>query len=393
MTLRLAFFSPLPPQHTGIADYSADLLPYLTQHADVDAFVDHPEQIRDDLRELVAVRPIESYAEHLWDYDMAIYQMGNSLHHRTALATALRFPGVLVLHDRTLHHLWASATAGTGDFPGYWRELAYAHGREGANRAWAISRGADTPLFDWPLSGRIVASSLGVLVHSAHLRAQLLRDHPTTEVAQIGQPIPLPRRVPMRELRDRLGLPEDGFVIITCGKITPEKRLDIVAEFYERLHRDHPKTAWLLAGEPDDSTAVWLESLLATEPGPSIRRLGYVPHLDDLYTYLAAADVCINLRNPSAGETSATVLRAMASGTPVVVSDSGWYRELPEVCAPRIVHDGDEVNQLCTAVAPWLQDRDLCADAGEASRDYVATTCDPHEVALGYLRTVQEAIG
>ena len=393
MTLRLACFSPLPPQHTGIADYSADLLPYLTQHADVDAFVDHPEQVREDLRELLTVHPIESYAERLWDYDMAIYQMGNSLHHYSTLATALRFPGVLVLHDRTLHHLLASVTAGAGDFSAYWRELTFARGREGADRAWAISRGADTPLFDWSLNKRAMASSLGVLVHSDDLRMRLYRDHPTTPVTKIGQPVPLPQSVPKNELRRKLGLSDDDFVIITCGKITPEKRLDIVAEFYARLYRDHPCTTWLLAGESDDSTAMWLEALATSDHGHTIRRLGYVARLDDLYAYLAAADVCINLRDPSAGETSATALRAMASGTPVVVSDSGWYRELPEACAPRIVHDGDEVNQLYGVIVPWLEDRALCAAAGAAARAYVAETCDPHQVVLGYLRAVQEAIG
>ncbi len=38
--MRLAFFSPLPPAATGIADYSADLLAVLSEGHDIDAFHD-----------------------------------------------------------------------------------------------------------------------------------------------------------------------------------------------------------------------------------------------------------------------------------------------------------------------------------------------------------------
>ena len=70
--LRIAFFSPLPPAKSGIADYSAALLEPLKRLADVTVFTDQPKAID-------ATR-----------YDAFLYQIGNNAFH--AVKTAVRRP-------------------------------------------------------------------------------------------------------------------------------------------------------------------------------------------------------------------------------------------------------------------------------------------------------------
>src|SRR5208337_1942469 len=108
--MKIAYFSPLPPQRTGIADYSKELLPALVKcGVEADLWVDQPARAA----ELPDCR-IRNYAgepglrAELSKYDSVIYHMGNSPAHRNIYRTLLETPGVVVLHDFVLHHFFAS---------------------------------------------------------------------------------------------------------------------------------------------------------------------------------------------------------------------------------------------------------------------------------------------
>ena len=45
---------------------------------------------------------------------------------------------------------------------------------------------------------------------------------------------------------------------------------------------------------------------------------------------MAACDVVVSLRAPTMGETSGSAIRALSLGRPLVVSDLGWFAELPD---------------------------------------------------------------
>ena len=66
-----------------------------------------------------------------------------------------------------------------------------------------------------------------------------------------------------------------------------------------------------------------------------------------LLTAMLAVDVGVNLRNPTAGETSATLNTMLGMGKPVIVSDIGTYREYPDLCCPKISTDDTE-SKCCT---------------------------------------------
>ncbi|HET9765715.1 MAG TPA: hypothetical protein VFS60_02635, partial [Thermoanaerobaculia bacterium] len=134
--LRLDYVSPLPPARTGIADYSADLLPHLGERCDV-RLVALPGQPVSPL--LSARWPTIAPAE-LGDAAadgatrLPLYQMGNNELHRPVWEAALRVPGVMVLHDLVLHHFLLGRTLGSAprDFAGYREQLAADHGWVGA---------------------------------------------------------------------------------------------------------------------------------------------------------------------------------------------------------------------------------------------------------------------
>jgi hypothetical protein len=64
----------------------------------------------------------------------------------------------------------------------------------------------------------------------------------------------------------------------------------------------------------------------------------------------ALADVCINLRHPTAGETSASLLRLLAAGKPTFVTASGSFNEIPNTAAIHVPLDRSEAEFLETAL-------------------------------------------
>src|SRR4051812_49993379 len=76
-----------------------------------------------------------------------------------------------------------------------------------------------------------------------------------------------------------------------------------------------------------------------------VQVVGYAPPAA-FADYLAAADVCVNLRYPTAGETSAALLRIMGAGLPVLVSDTGAFAELPAAAVGQVDIGGIEEELL-----------------------------------------------
>jgi hypothetical protein len=91
--------SPLPPEKTGIAAYSAELLAPLREHYRIDLVTD---QEKVDLPAALADLPVRTsdwFAARGERYERVVYQMGNSPFHQRMFALLVRHPGIVVLHD------------------------------------------------------------------------------------------------------------------------------------------------------------------------------------------------------------------------------------------------------------------------------------------------------
>ena len=337
---RLAYFSPLPPERSGIADYSAELLPYLAELARVTLFATRPEQVAAELQAAFEVRSIADYGPESGRYDIAVYHMGNSLYHETMYRVLLRYPGITVLHDHGLHDFIAACTGPSGDFVGYARALGYALGADGVDLAYRIRQGqAEHPVYSVPLNERVLDRSLGVIVHShfAARRIQSVRPHLSVTV------VPAPIRTDLGPLRSRreLGCPEDVLLFGSAGQVGTAKQVTVALEAFARLRADFPEARYVVVGDefkPDLDLQAWLEQRDLTD---AVITTGYLADLQDFVSWIAAVDVLVNLRYPTIGETSAVALRGLAAGRPVIVSDHGWYAELPDDACIKVTPNDD----------------------------------------------------
>ncbi len=387
--LPIDFVSPLPPVRSGIADYSVDLLGELAPRCDV-RLVRLPGQ--DVATEIERSWPLAETTELDAEQRLPFYQFGNNVYHRAILRLARVEPGVATVHDLRLHHLVVESTLAEGDLDSYVATLGREHGWEGAAAALPTRWGAHgrSRLFELPAHGSLLLRQRGLLTHS-HWGERFLREE-LGEVAS-GRPLPPIRRVPMpmpapeapggdeaRAFRRRIGVRPGVFLLGSFGFQTPIKRTDALIRALalpgmERVHA-------LIAGDvsPEfDLTA------LARDLGV-LDRVAITGFLDPpaFRAAIVACDLCLNLRYPSAGETSASLLRLLALGRPVVVSDYAQFAELPGsvvVKAPLEVEPAAEASLLAGLLRELLDAPARLEAMGEAARSFVVREHDPAAAA------------
>src|SRR5207247_3555789 len=101
-----------------------------------------------------------------------------------------------------------------------------------------------------------------------------------------------------------------------------------------------------------------------------VRLLGFT-ELEDFTGYLSACDIVLNLRYPTVGESSGSLLRALGLGRAVLVSDVGSFREFPDdVCLKVPVGPGEE--EIIFEYLNLLTSRpDVAQAMGRQARCYV----------------------
>ncbi len=368
--MRIAFFSPLPPAKSGIADYSATLLEELKDLAEVEVF---PSAAGFD--------PLR--------HDIVLYQIGNNGFHEFCYEAAIAHPGVVVLHEANLHHLVADVTIRRGDWDAYLREVRHDSGEAAYEYARdfvaTLKRGPD---YDGvPLLRRVLEASRGVVVHSACVEEAARRAGYAGPIARIphGAWIPEADRAGTRA---KLGVEEGTPLVGIFGFLKPYKRIAESLRAFRRLVREVPDAKMILVGEPHPELP--LDSLIdSLGLADSVRPLGFTP-IEDFVNYIGACDVVLNLRHPTVGENSGTLMRALGLGKAVIVSDNGSFRELPDSICLKAPVDAAEEDFLYEYLHLLVTRPDLARAMGERAREWVAGECNWRSVAERYAQFLED---
>jgi glycosyltransferase involved in cell wall biosynthesis len=158
---------------------------------------------------------------------------------------------------------------------------------------------------------------------------------------------------------------------------------------FKKLRESMPGAHYLLVGETlaETDLAALITELDLTG---AVTHIDYVPELSRFVDWVYTADIVINLREPTMGETSATALRAMAAGRPLIVFDHGWYAEIPTEAASKIPPLDEEA--LLTAMRHLAQSAPLRSKMGEAGQHYTRQECHPQTVAEAYVRALSSTL-
>lgn len=356
--MRLAWFTPLPPVRSGIAAYSAELLPRLCAGHAIDVFVESAQPSEGPSTTLrTGSDRVLSAHEFVWrhfraPYDLVVYQLGNAEWHDYMWPYVFRYPGVVVMHDAQLHHARARALLGRGRQDDYRREFAYNHpgARPGAAE-FAVAGLRGSLYYFWPMVRAVVRSARLVAFHSPVMAQQCGIDYPGATVASIamGVPEPQPSAGARESIRARHGIASDAVVFCAFGKVTPEKRIAPIVAALAALAKVVPSAHLLVAGETTKDVDVQ-RAARASGVADRVTVTGFVPD-EAVADYLAASDVCLCLRWPTSRETSASWLRCLAAGKATVVTDLAQTVDVPAL-DPRnwTIVRGDETDEPAAPV-------------------------------------------
>jgi glycosyltransferase involved in cell wall biosynthesis len=365
--VKVDYDSPLPPSRSGIADYSALLLPALRERVDV----------------VVAEPGSRAPAA-----DVALYHVGNDPDAHGWIVDALeRRPGVVVLHEFVLHHLISGITLGRGNARGYLDAMERDLGVVGRLLALGVADNLLPLLWEtqperFPLAGSVLDRADGLIVHSRYVEER------AREAGYDGAlwRVPHPAWPPVDPEPATLS----GDPLVGCfGHLNVNKRVPQLLEGFALLLRRRPGARLLLVGGAGErfDLARRLERLGLG--GEAILQEDYVPE-ERLWSLMAACDVLVNLRSPTMGETSGSVIRGLGLGKPMLVSDVGWFAELPDGVALRVPVDEHEAATIAAALELAAEH---AQELGESARVYVEREHDLGRAADAYVAALEQAAG
>jgi glycosyltransferase involved in cell wall biosynthesis len=391
---RVAWVSPLPPSATGVADYSAELLRDLASYFDIELVVDAAEPpVGPELssRHLVLTSSEARVRHEANPFDLFVYQVGNSPRHVYMLDLMQRYRGLVVLHDYFLGGLlWPAVQTG------FWpttldRELEWEGATKLAQSLRAERIGAREILNQVPLNRRLLSLAEAVLVHSAWSleRVRQLVSVPVTRVPMLA---PMHELMPRAQERSRLGLPQNRFLIATLGVVAPHKRINSLLRAVAALPAAMRSESLVLIVGPatadQEGEALSLARRLGL--GSSVRLTGRVP-LGDLAAYARAADVCVQLRYPSHGETSASLLRELGTGAACIISDQGSIAEIPDNVVVKVRTPDHEITDLTAGLAHLHSHREIRDRLGQAAVRFITRHHDRRQVVERYVAAIEAA--
>jgi glycosyltransferase involved in cell wall biosynthesis len=389
---RLAYLSPLPPERSGIADYSAELLPELAKYYEIDLITDLTEIADPYLQESFRRQTISEFENSAHRYDRVLYQIGNSPFHCQMPSLIERYPGTVVLHDFFLSHLfyYLEGVDGTA----LRRCLYESHGYPGLlTRA---RKGAEAAVWSYPCNLSVLSRAQGIIVHSEHAK-QLAREWFGISAegwAVIPQLRRIPKSIRKEDARRVLGIPSDTFLVCSFGFLAPTKLNELLFESWLASSLASRRDCHLLFVGGDGNG----EPYQVEGSSGRIRVTGYVGK-DDYERYLSAADVGVQLRGPlSRGETPRSVFDCMSHGLATVVTAHPALEDLPADslltlsessgagelvgALERLYRDPEYRTNLCLRAQQYVRDKLAPALIARPYADAIEKFSTDHPVAL-----------
>jgi 2-polyprenyl-3-methyl-5-hydroxy-6-metoxy-1,4-benzoquinol methylase/glycosyltransferase involved in cell wall biosynthesis len=390
--MKLAYFSPLGPQRSGISDYSGELLPHLAEGAEITLFVDgfHPTNRELTSRlEVCDYRRQRSSLRRLEQFDAVVYHMGNDHRYHTGILDAMQQRnGVVVFHDFALQEFFLGLARERGDLRIYLDEVEFCHGKAArAEASETLARGAQPSMLarpiDFPLNCRIANSAEGIIVHSEWSRARFAGIAPRVPIARIAMPVKFSDSPPRRAGSSEV------VKIASFGLITPGKGIEQSMRALAALKQTH-NFRYSLVGETNHYFDV-RDLVRRYGMEDCVEITGHVT-LAEFKRRIDETDIALNIRERTVGETSASLCRLMAAGVCSVVAEAGWYAELPNDAIVKIPRDAHADKLLRAYLERLIEDEPLRTAIGENARRYAQDEYDLARRAADYLDFISEVV-
>ncbi|MGH2424518.1 glycosyltransferase [Pseudomonas canadensis] len=391
---RLAFVSPLPSERSGISDYSAELLPELARHYAIEVVVAQDTITTPWITANCPVRSVEWFRQHGRAFDRVIYHFGNSSFHEHMFSLLEHIPGVVVLHDFFVSGIVAHKEC-HGAVPNFWSQALYSgHGYHALRQRFHAKDTADV-VWAYPCNYDVLRNAQGIIVHSNDA-CRLSRKWYGLEVGGEWSCIPLlrtpyfPTPQSRKVARSTLGLSDNAFVVCSFGLLGPSKLNHRLLNTWvnSALARDENCVLVFVGDLAAGDYARELQAIIKKSGSRARIKITGWADAGVFEQYLAAADIGVQLRTLSRGETSAAVLDCMNYGLATIVNSHGSMADLPEECIWRMDDEFTD-SQLVEALETLWGDDQARRELGDRAQLSIRQQHSPRACAEQYFEAIE----
>ena len=317
--------------------------------------------------------------------------MGNSPFHVRMLDALSRHPGTVVTHDFFLSSMLDWLEEQHPEAAAFRRALYASHGYPALVEYQALGRAAARERF--PASLEVYRHAAGIIAHSKYSLELASRWYGPAAVADA---VVIPMHGVPDESRDReaaratLNIPADAFLVCSFGFLGPTKLNERLLGAWRISGLARDRDAWLVfVGENEGGAygSALTQAIRDGNAGDRVRITGFVDP-EGFDRYLAAADVAVQLRTGTRGESSAAIVRALAAGLPTILNAHGTSAEYPASAVCRL-DDEFEDAALAAELRRLRDDPELRGRLGSAARAYIASTHLLADVASRYRDAIE----
>ena len=385
---KLAYFSPLPPQKSGISEYSKELLPYLSDYYDITLIVEQKEceNLYKDIK--FEIQSPNWYKENKNIFDRVLFHFGNSTLHLYMMEAIKEKNAVVVLHDFFLSGVYAHEELNSNKNNFWSNELYNSHGYKALQKRFSEQTDENT-LLEFPCNFDILKNATGVIVHSSYSK-KLFEDFYEKSNRQIWTHIPLLREEVSKNIE--IFKPKDDFIISSFGFLDNSKQNHILLEAFISSKLSKIKECKLIfVGE--SSNPQYLKELKVKIKKHSLEDRVTITGWTDNQTfsnYLATTNIAVQLRTKSRGETSAAVLDCMNYAIPTIVNANGSFAELDKNSV-FMLEDNFTVKELEIALETLYYDENQRENLSKNAKKEIQTKHNPKICAKQYFEAIENS--
>lgn len=385
---KLAYFSPLPPQKSGISEYSKELLPYLSEYYDITLIVEQKEceNLYKDIK--FEIQSPNWYKENKNIFDRVLFHFGNSTLHLYMMEAIKEKNAVVVLHDFFLSGVYAHEELNSNKNNFWSNELYNSHGYKALQKRFSEQTDENT-LLEFPCNFDILKNAIGVIVHSSYSK-KLFEDFYEKSNRQIWTHIPLLREEVSKNIE--IFKQKDDFIISSFGFLDNSKQNHILLEAFISSKLSKIKECKLIfVGE--SSNPQYLKELKVKIKKHSLEDRVTITGWTDNQTfsnYLATTNIAVQLRTKSRGETSAAVLDCMNYAIPTIVNANGSFAELDKNSV-FMLEDNFTVKELEIALETLYYDENQRENLSKNAKKEIQTKHNPKICAKQYFEAIENS--
>lgn len=327
---RLAMVCPLPPDKTGIAGYSIQMIKGLSLYYQITVVTPtiNPEKNWNDLQ--LPVENTQWLTQNFDQFDDILYQFGNAPYHKEMLPLLEQVPGVIVLHDFFLSGLYFYLEV--MDSTQCWSNQLYnSHGYTPLIKRLQASDMTewDKIKMDYPCNLEVLQNALGVIVHSQYAVTLAEKWYPQQNTFTSWQKIPLVREK-FQKPKNKLDKESGEHWVCSFGILAKTKlNHRLIEEWAQSTLSKTKKNKLIFVGESTHPQYHQkLQDLINHyQIHEQVMITGWLDN-EQFNQYLSHADIAVQLRSQSRGESSAAVLDCMNAGITTIVNANGSMAEL-----------------------------------------------------------------